>query len=41
MHAAELVAALDLSSTDLLMYVGGDGTIYEGLQVCVVCQSGA
>ena len=33
MHAAELVAALDLSSTDLLLYIGGDGTMYEGLQV--------
>ena len=32
-HAAEVVSDLDLSRVDLVVYVGGDGTVYEGLQV--------
>jgi|LauGreStaDraftv2_3_1035109.scaffolds.fasta_scaffold111286_2 sphingosine kinase len=32
-HAAEVVSGLDLSTTDLIVLVGGDGTVYEGLQV--------
>jgi hypothetical protein len=33
LHAKELVQQLDLGSTDLLACVGGDGTIWEALQV--------
>jgi diacylglycerol kinase family enzyme len=32
-HATELAAQLDLSSTDTLMCLGGDGTLWEALQV--------
>jgi sphingosine kinase len=31
-HAAELVASLDIGSTELLLLVGGDGTVHEALQ---------
>lgn len=31
--ATELMAQLDLAAVDLLLFVGGDGTVYEGLQV--------
>jgi len=31
--ATELMAQLDLTAVDLLLFVGGDGTVYEGLQV--------
>lgn len=31
--ATELLSQLDLSAVDLLLFVGGDGTVYEGLQV--------
>lgn len=34
-HAAELLGQLDLASVDLLVFVGGDGTVYEGVQVRV------
>lgn len=32
-HAGELVHDADLSAVDLLVFVGGDGSVYEGLQV--------
>ncbi len=32
-HATELMHNLDLASTDMVLSVGGDGTLYEGLQV--------
>lgn len=32
-HASELLASLNLSAVDLVVVVGGDGTVYEGLQV--------
>ena len=32
-HASDVVSGLDLSGVDLVVYVGGDGTVYEGLQV--------
>jgi diacylglycerol kinase family enzyme len=32
-HATRLVAELQLSSLDCLLFVGGDGTVHEGLQV--------
>lgn len=35
MHAAELVEGLDLGEVDLLLFMGGDGTTHEGLQVRV------
>lgn len=31
--ATELLSQLDLTAVDLLLFVGGDGTVYEGLQV--------
>lgn len=31
--ATQMAAQLDLSAVDLLLFVGGDGTVYEGLQV--------
>ncbi len=36
MHAAELVAGMDLSgegAVDMVAFFGGDGTVYEGVQV--------
>lgn len=32
-HATEVAAQLDLASTDMLLCVGGDGTLWEALQV--------
>ncbi len=32
-HGTELVAAADLSRCDGLLFMGGDGTVHEGLQV--------
>ena len=32
-HATDIVRGLDLSQVDLLAFVGGDGTAFEGLQV--------
>jgi len=32
-HATEIVANLDLESTDVLAVVGGDGTMFEALAV--------
>ncbi len=32
-HAERLVKALDLTDVDMLAFVGGDGTVFEGLQV--------
>eukprot|EP00879_Flechtneria_rotunda_P031672 GHRR01034623.1.p1 GENE.GHRR01034623.1~~GHRR01034623.1.p1 ORF type:complete len:177 (+),score=60.27 GHRR01034623.1:702-1232(+) len=32
-HASQLVAGLNLDSVDLLAVVGGDGLVFEGLQV--------
>ncbi|KAL6753666.1 ATP-NAD kinase-like domain-containing protein [Haematococcus lacustris] len=31
-HATEIVARLDLQQVDLILYVGGDGTVFEGMQ---------
>lgn len=31
--ATEVMAQLDLTAVDLVVFVGGDGTVYEGLQV--------
>ena len=33
-HASEIVAGLDLSSVDALVFMGGDGTAHEALQAC-------
>lgn len=32
--AEQLLSTLDLESVDMVVYVGGDGTVFEGLQVC-------
>jgi diacylglycerol kinase family enzyme len=32
-HATEVAAQLELGSTDMLLCVGGDGTLWEALQV--------
>lgn len=32
-HATEITRELDLSTQDILVFVGGDGTVFEGLQV--------
>ena len=32
-HATDIVRQLDLGGTDMLVCVGGDGTLWEGLQV--------
>ena len=32
-HAGKLAAALDLRQCDLLVLVGGDGTVFDALQV--------
>lgn len=32
-HATQLCAELNLAAVDLLVFVGGDGTVWEGLQV--------
>ena len=31
--ATGFVASMDLRDVDMIVYVGGDGTVYEGLQV--------
>ena len=36
-HATELAAAADLSGCDGLLFMGGDGTVHEGLQVLAAC----
>eukprot|EP00878_Enallax_costatus_P029883 GHUV01032449.1.p1 GENE.GHUV01032449.1~~GHUV01032449.1.p1 ORF type:complete len:254 (+),score=58.01 GHUV01032449.1:465-1226(+) len=42
-HATQLLHELNLAAVDLLVFVGGDGTVYEGLQVgsraCRACMS--
>ena len=35
-HACNVVAGLDLADVDMVVYVGGDGTVFEGLQVGVM-----
>jgi diacylglycerol kinase family enzyme len=32
-HATSVIASLDLDAVDMLVFVGGDGTVFEGLQV--------
>lgn len=32
-HASELTRQLSLAAVDMLVFVGGDGTVFEGLQV--------
>jgi predicted polyphosphate/ATP-dependent NAD kinase len=32
-HASQLTAELSLAAVDMLVFVGGDGTVFEGLQV--------
>jgi hypothetical protein len=34
-HAADITLALELDSTDMLVVVGGDGTLFEAMQVGV------
>jgi len=35
-HASEMVKGLDLAACDALVTVGGDGTVFEALQVCTL-----
>lgn len=32
-HATEILAGLDLQGVDAVLFMGGDGTLHEGLQV--------
>jgi diacylglycerol kinase family enzyme len=32
-HTSELTGQLSLAAVDMLVFVGGDGTVFEGLQV--------
>lgn len=38
-HASEMVKQLDLAACDVLVTVGGDGTVHEALQVCTLPQT--
>ena len=39
-HATELLAALELQGVSAVVFMGGDGTVHEGLQVGMGAEAG-